>query len=206
MHKGHRDRLRKKFLINDLDSLEDHEILELALFYAIPRKNTNEIAIKNYLKYSIIKGGKPVEDCLEKEIQQVKDKTLLTYIFNNTYTNISINNIINKYNDNDNDVSYHDTYNDTIQTQEKFKKPTLEEVEEYCRERRNGIDAERFINFYESKGWYIGKNKMKNWKACVRTWEQKIDDNLPKWFDQNIEKQQMTKQEKKEMNRLLENF
>ena len=44
MHKGHRDRLRKKFLINDLDSLEDHEILELALFYAIPRKNTNEIA------------------------------------------------------------------------------------------------------------------------------------------------------------------
>ena len=43
-HAGHRDRLRKKFLINDIDSLEDHEILELALFYAIPRKNTNEIA------------------------------------------------------------------------------------------------------------------------------------------------------------------
>lgn len=43
-HSGHRERLRKKFIINDVDSLEDHEILELALFYAIPRKNTNEIA------------------------------------------------------------------------------------------------------------------------------------------------------------------
>ncbi len=43
-HDGHRDRLRKKFLINDVDSFEDHEILELLLFYAIPRKNTNETA------------------------------------------------------------------------------------------------------------------------------------------------------------------
>ena len=43
-HSGHRDRLRKKFLLGDTDSLEDHEILELALFYAIPRKNTNETA------------------------------------------------------------------------------------------------------------------------------------------------------------------
>jgi DNA repair protein RadC len=44
LHSGHRDRLRKKFLLNDIDNFEDHEILELALFYAIPRKNTNEIA------------------------------------------------------------------------------------------------------------------------------------------------------------------
>ena len=43
-HAGHRERLRKKFLLGDIDSLEDHEILELALFYAIPRKNTNEIS------------------------------------------------------------------------------------------------------------------------------------------------------------------
>ncbi len=50
MHDGHRDRLRKKFIMNDTDSMEDHEILELALFYAIPRKNTNEIA-HNLLKH-----------------------------------------------------------------------------------------------------------------------------------------------------------
>lgn len=54
----------------------------------------------------------------------------------------------------------------------KFKKPTLEEVKEYCLERNNQVDAEQFIDFYESKGWVVGKNSpMKDWKACVRTWE-----------------------------------
>lgn len=51
--------------------------------------------------------------------------------------------------------------------------PTLEMVDAYCRERDNGIDAQRFIDFYESKGWLIGKTKMKNWKAAVHTWEQR---------------------------------
>jgi len=41
----------------------------------------------------------------------------------------------------------------------------------YCRERNNGIDPQRFIDFYSAKGWMIGKNKMKDWKAAVRTWE-----------------------------------
>ena len=55
----------------------------------------------------------------------------------------------------------------------KFIPPTVEQVRVYCEERKNGIDAENFVNFYESKGWMIGKNKMKNWKAAVRTWENK---------------------------------
>lgn len=49
--------------------------------------------------------------------------------------------------------------------------PTLEEVKAYCTERKNKIDPRAFIDFYESKGWYIGYNKMKDWKAAVRTWE-----------------------------------
>lgn len=53
----------------------------------------------------------------------------------------------------------------------RFIPPTVEEVESYCSERGNGIDAQSFIDFYESKGWMIGKNKMKDWKAAVRTWE-----------------------------------
>ena len=52
-----------------------------------------------------------------------------------------------------------------------FQKPTLEEVKEYCDERNNNVNPEHFIDFYESKNWMIGKNKMKDWKACVRTWE-----------------------------------
>ncbi len=53
----------------------------------------------------------------------------------------------------------------------RFQPPTLEEVTSYCRERQNNVDPQRFIDFYESKGWLVGKTKMKDWKACVRTWE-----------------------------------
>lgn len=52
-----------------------------------------------------------------------------------------------------------------------FQKPSPEEVEAYCKERGNNVDARRFYDFYESKGWLVGKNKMKDWKAAVRTWE-----------------------------------
>jgi hypothetical protein len=58
-----------------------------------------------------------------------------------------------------------------------FKKPTLDEVKNYCILRKNNIDAESFIDFYESKGWQIGKEKMKSWKACVRTWEKRNNKN-----------------------------
>lgn len=53
----------------------------------------------------------------------------------------------------------------------KFTPPSLKEVIEYCNERNNSVDPDNFINFYESKGWMVGKNKMKDWKAAIRTWE-----------------------------------
>lgn len=55
----------------------------------------------------------------------------------------------------------------------RFTKPTVEEIAEYCRERNNGINAQSFYDFYEAKGWLIGKNPMKDWRAAVRTWEQR---------------------------------
>ncbi|MFN7583932.1 MAG: hypothetical protein ACK5P0_01085 [bacterium] len=55
--------------------------------------------------------------------------------------------------------------------EKKVKNPTLDEVRKYCAERNKGVDAERWFNYYESNGWLVGKNKMKNWKAAVHTWE-----------------------------------
>ena len=52
-----------------------------------------------------------------------------------------------------------------------FKKPTVDDVKLYCTERDNKIDAEAFHDFYESKDWFVGKSKMKDWKAAVRNWE-----------------------------------
>lgn len=74
--------------------------------------------------------------------------------------------------------------------QTNFKKPTLNEIEEYCKERNNNVLPNKFYDFYESKGWMIGKNKMKDWKAAVRTWESKeqktepVDDesDIPYWM------------------------
>lgn len=53
----------------------------------------------------------------------------------------------------------------------RFVKPTLSEIEQYCIERKNNVNAEQFYDYYESNGWKVGKNAMKDWKACVRTWE-----------------------------------
>lgn len=53
----------------------------------------------------------------------------------------------------------------------RFTPPTLEEVTAYCNERNNNIDPQHFIDYYTSNGWLVGKNKMKDWKAAVRTWE-----------------------------------
>ena len=57
--------------------------------------------------------------------------------------------------------------------EKKFKKPSIDEVKEYCTSRNNNIDAEHFIDYYNSNGWKVGKNSMKDWKAAVRTWERR---------------------------------
>lgn len=58
----------------------------------------------------------------------------------------------------------------------RFVPPTVEEVEAYCRERGNNIDAGMFVDFYTSKGWKVGKDMMRDWRASVRTWERGHDD------------------------------
>lgn len=61
----------------------------------------------------------------------------------------------------------------------RFVPPTVEEVRAYCQERVNSVDPERFVDFYSSKGWKVGVNAMKDWKAAVRTWERSEDRKGP---------------------------
>lgn len=81
----------------------------------------------------------------------------------------------------------------------RFTAPTLEEVKEYCAERKNGVDAERFVNYYTANGWKVGKNPMKDWKAAVRTWERNTEKpkdcsfDLDDFFNAAVER---SKQEK----------
>ena len=71
-----------------------------------------------------------------------------------------------------------------------FKKPTLVEIDLYCADRENNVDHIAFYEFYESKNWMVGKNKMKDWKAAIRTWERrkqnkptmsKLDSQINAW-------------------------
>jgi hypothetical protein len=72
----------------------------------------------------------------------------------------------------------------------RFAKPTIEDIKEYCIERNNFVDAEKFFDYYSSNGWKVGKNPMKDWKASVRTWEKnstseqskgKVQQSLDTW-------------------------
>lgn len=68
----------------------------------------------------------------------------------------------------------------------RFTPPTLNEVRDYCFSRNNNVDPERFIDYYTSNGWKVGKNSMKDWKAAVRTWERSSDAKPVKQSSGNV--------------------
>ena len=65
-------------------------------------------------------------------------------------------------------------------TNNQFAPPTVDDVRQYITERESNVDAQRFVDFYASKGWMVGRNKMKDWRAAVRTWEGKTEQETPK--------------------------
>lgn len=115
-------------------------------------------ALKTLKKYEIIetiRKGVPA-----KQYFKINEEQVVQFLNNKSTTNLTT---INK--------------NKVIKLNNKlFNKPSINDVELYCIERNNKIDAISFVNFYESKGWMVGKNKMKDWRAAVRTWEMR-DNN-----------------------------
>jgi hypothetical protein len=79
-----------------------------------------------------------------------------------------------------------------------FEKPKIDEIKKYCKDRKNGVDSEAWFDFYESKGWMIGKNKMVNWQAAVRTWERKGNAPTQKRRDETNETLEKMKKWEKE--------
>jgi uncharacterized protein YdaU (DUF1376 family) len=75
---------------------------------------------------------------------------------------------------------------------QRFTPPTLSEVIDYCNQRANSIDPQRFVDHYSANGWMRGKNKIKDWKACIRTWEQNDKESLSnkvvETYDQTVQR------------------
>lgn len=106
-------------------------------------------------------------------------------------------------NDKDNNTSINNTRIN------KYRKPTLEEVKEYCKERNNNVDPKKFFDYYEVNNWIDNKgNKVKSWKQKVITWENHSPDNveLPDWFNKDIKGSDPTREQQKEMEEILKEF
>lgn len=157
-------------------------------------KLTNEITIETNHQFSIITIKKYNDYQLE---QQTKQQTINKRLTNEQQTSnnnrININKEIKEINIEKKSIE-----------KKRFEKPTIEEIRNYCQERNNNVDPDRFYDFYESKNWYVGKNKMKDWKACVRTWEQRNkEDKLPSWFNKEPKKEERTEDEERQLQELI---
>lgn len=87
-----------------------------------------------------------------------------------------------------------ETDNVKINGGSKFFPPTIDQIIEYCNERQNNVDADKWLDYYTSNGWMVGKNKMKCWKAAIRTWEKNnFSHSQPK--GQQLTRQQAQKQQ-----------
>lgn len=134
-------------------------------------KKIKSLETKQYIKITYKKRGceiisrqirlskKKIDDCQKRKP---------TIVENNKDNNISINNTKEINN------------NKLLFPKKKFKKPTLDEVQQYCLERNNNISAEKFIDYYESNGWKVGRNSMKDWKAAIRNWEKNQQEKQKK--------------------------
>ena len=146
----------------------------------------NIYRISNWEKYQNIEGLERIREQTRLRVAKHREKQKLLSC-NVTVTQGNATDIerdkerdkdIERDKERDKDIE-RDKKNNSANKSHRFTPPTLEEVTAYCQERNKGVDPQRWYDFYTAKGWMIGKNKMKDWKAAVRTWENKQDKPSP---------------------------
>ena len=166
----------------------------------IDRDTQKYISISEKRSEAGKRGGRPLKNNELKESNEKQKKQLLSEKSKKSNCPLNDNDNVNdnisflEKKKQKSDVAVSDLENEnsespieTLQTpkeqngggRKRFIIPTLEEVQAYCNERNNGISGQQFCDFYSSKGWKIGKEPMKDWKAAVRTWEMRRKDQSP---------------------------
>ena len=153
---------------------DDMKVL-IAKSFIIPFES-GIVVIKHWKIHNYIRGDRIKHTVYseERQLLDIKDNGAYTYVADICQTDDSQMSVKCQHRLGKDSIGKVREGKDSIESKAKstrFVPPTLEQVQDYCRERGNDVDAQRFIDFYESKGWMVGKNKMKDWKACVRTWE-----------------------------------
>lgn len=174
----------------DIAIMIDREVDEVKLCLEFYRANgmieiiDNFYCLSNWTKYQNLEGLEKIRE--QNRIRQkrwydnhkkieLEQHNVSQTLKPNENALISNSNILNS-NNNINNINNNSSSSNYNINNNKFVKPTLEEVEAYCRERNNNINAEQFIAFYDSNGWKVGKNPMKSWKSAIITWEGRNKD------------------------------
>lgn len=133
-------------------------------------KNTKEVLVPKWGKYNWCNSPKTKEGAV-KSVENIKSNRFRKFVSDTLCIGYEYPM------DTSVTVTVTDTVSDTVSAN---KRPTLEEVKAYCKERKNKVDPERWFDYYTSNGWKVGKNPMKDWKAAVRTWERQTVDRSRK--------------------------
>ena len=174
------DNLSKRWKISKNTVLRRLQDFEKDKRIIIERSNiVNIITIMNYEKYQGEIRGMQNEANLDtkNKMQNDTQKALEKDLFSNSCNNEIQNCDTQTDTQTDTPIKNNKNIRKKESNKEKgnlrFQPPSIEEVKSYIQEKGNLVDAEQFVNFYESKGWLIGKNKMKNWHAAIATWQKR---------------------------------
>ncbi len=131
---------------------------------------THEILLLNWLKYNPVNNIN-IEKCVNKEMELIKSDDLLGILKG------LVRGLHTPTKKEEQEEEQEEEEIPAKKKTSRFIPPSINEIKEYCNKRNNRINAETFHDFYSAKGWMVGKNKMKDWKAAVRTWEQRDNNN-----------------------------
>lgn len=162
------DGLKPKDRVKEITIWRWLKSLEMSGFLII--KSNTKFSLCTVVKWADYQGNDQVNDQQNDQVNdQVNDQPMIT----NNKGNKGLNNGSN------NKGIDKDTV-DANASPKRFIKPTIQQVIEYCQERNNAVDADKWCDHYESNGWKVGKNSMRDWKAAVRTWEKNSSTSISK--------------------------
>ena len=160
-----------KMLADELDFEENTVILALRVLEQLDMviADNEFFKIAGWNEYQNIDGLDKIREQTRKRVAKHREKKLISEC------NVTSNATVTQSNATDKNRKEID------KNKSRFIPPTADEVAEYCKERGNSIDPEEFIDFYTANGWVQGKGKpIKDWKACIRTWESKRKAEQPR--------------------------
>ena len=154
-------------------SIDDLQVL-MAKRYVIRFEKSGVIVIKHWRMHNTLRKDRYTPTSFQEELQMLGIKD------NGSYT-LGCQTVAKRLPQNSIDKISIEENSEDIKPQKRFAKPTIDDVKAYCQERNNGVDAEKWFDYYSANGWKVGKNPMKDWKAAVRTWERGDSGGKPKY-------------------------